>query len=72
MNNEKIVLYDYYKNSVVMEGTVQEVREWLMSTIAPIKVFRFWKEDYGRKFVYDFEHLYYTTLPLWDEDEIIQ
>lgn len=72
MNNEKMALYDYVSGAVVCEGTAQELRDWLFETIAPVKTFRFWKEDYGRKFVYDFERLYYTTAPLFEEDQIIQ
>ncbi len=72
MNNEKMALYDYMTGAVVREGTPQELRDWLFETIAPIKMFRFWKEDYGRKFVYDFEHLYYTAAPLFEDDEVIQ
>lgn len=65
MNKEKIVVYDYFNDATYFEGTRQECIDKLMDRVAPAKLFRCWQEN--DRYVYDFEGLFYTKSPLFNE-----
>lgn len=65
MNKEKIIVYDYFNDAVYFEGARQECIDKLIGRVAPSNLFRYWKEN--DRYVYDFEGLFYTKSPLFDE-----
>lgn len=64
-----MVVYSYYSNESVFEGTKEEVRNWIMDQAFELsngkRLFRSWNE--AGKYVYDVEILYYTTEDIFDE-----
>lgn len=64
-----MVVYSYYSNKPVFEGTKEEVRKWILGQAPTFdngkSFYRYWREV--GKYVYDVETLYYTTEDIFDK-----